>query len=285
MTEGTCGVEWDLMSDCDAPQLREERLYAQLAGCPAIELTGRVDGDGLWASKSRDRRHWTLVATFDAWRVGSGKIRADPLTLRRRVSHRELRGLRRAIRAFAVVKVRARVSEKSRFGPQALLEEVCEPYAADMEVRYYGPGMGDAVPYLEDDRLGVLLFGHGRYAGEVEWAGRPVHVEVNRDRSGSPASALEACHQLWDCQGSWNRRAWRYAIPRLLPVKNASWLEEGEEPADVWEFRRRTRLDSISIYGDRHFRFVFDDGDLFWGHFFELCGSVAGGFYEAFVQG
>ncbi len=272
------------MSASKDSRSREERLYARLAACPAIELTGRVDNDGIWASKSRGQRLWTLVAAFDAWRVGSGKIRADPLTLRRRVSHRELHTLRRAIRACAVVKVRARFAEESRFGPQALLEEIREVNAADMEVRYYWPGIGDSVPYVEDDRLGVLLFRHGRYSGEVEWLGRTVRVEVCPDRSRSVASALEAAHLLWDCQASWNRRAWEYAVSRLLPVKNSSWLEAGEAPVDAWEFRRRASLDLIDVYPDRIFRFVFDAGDLFRGHFFELCGSPAWGFDEAFVQ-
>ncbi len=97
-------------------------------------------------------------------------------------------------------------------------------------------------------------------------------------------SLLEAAHLLWDRQASWNRRAWKYAVSRLLPVKNASWLEAGEAPVDAWEFRRRASLDLIDIFPDRVFRFVFDDGDLFRGHFFELCGSPAWGFDEAFVQ-
>ena len=74
-------------------------------------------------------------------------------------------------------------------------------------------------------------------------------------------------------------------MKELLPLKNETWLEEGESPFSAEKFKSRMMLQSISIYPNGDIEFWHDDGDLFWGHSIQISGSLDEGLSEADIPG
>lgn len=62
-------------------------------------------------------------------------------------------------------------------------------------------------------------------------------------------------------------------IEEYLPIKNESWLEEGEHPINADEFRSKLSIESIRLFDDASYELYFEDGDLFWGHILIYSGN------------
>ena len=69
---------------------REDELYSQFLTSPIVELTGIVSPIGVTASRSPDRELWSLMLSFDAWRIGNGTVCNEYLTIRKRVTEEQL---------------------------------------------------------------------------------------------------------------------------------------------------------------------------------------------------
>jgi hypothetical protein len=96
---------------------------------------------------------------------------------------------------------------------------------------------------------------------------------------------LEAARRLFAEQAEWHRRVREYAVDRLLPLKNDSWLDEDDEEMSAAEFLSRMRLTSISVDETGDLTFWHDDGDLFWGHAIQVSGSLSNGLTDADIPG
>ncbi|MEM1116962.1 MAG: DUF2262 domain-containing protein [Bacteroidota bacterium] len=76
----------------------------------------------------------------------------------------------------------------------------------------------------------------------------------------------------------------QHATEALRPIKNESWLDDGEAPLTEAAFRDRLALGSIDVTASG-FVVAFDDGDLFWGHAILVEGTPDGTFTEASIAG
>lgn len=73
------------------------------------------------------------------------------------------------------------------------------------------------------------------------------------------------------------------ACDELLAIHNDSWNEA--EPIDAETFKRRLRLESVSIYPDGSAEIYYGDDDMFWGHVIIVSMSAAGEFTDATIAG
>jgi hypothetical protein len=71
----------------------------------------------------------------------------------------------------------------------------------------------------------------------------------------------------------------------LLNLKNDNWLDDGEDEVTAEQFIEAMRLESIAVYPDGSFVFWHQDGDLFWGHSIQICGSLSEGLTDADIPG
>ena len=268
---------------------REQQLYDQLASCPVIEMTGIVSASGVGESRSPGQQLWSLLITFDAWRVGSGPVRTESLTIKRKVSTHELRTLKNAIGANAVIKVRARLPEDGIFRrPQALLEEFIGIDSTDSELHAYLAELQkpEKPSTREDEFFGTFIFDPSEwYADSVEWSGKLVRLSLSAEGPKDFEVALKVAHELWARETLWNERICDYAVQELLPLKNENWLDEDETELSPEQFKNRMRPAFITVCPDESFEFLFDVGDMFLGHFIEVDGNLSEGLTGATIQG
>jgi hypothetical protein len=271
---------------------KEQQLYDQLATCLIFEMTGIVSASGVGESKLPGQKLWSLIITFDAWRVGSGPVRTESITIRRKVSTHELRSLKNAINPKTVIKIRARLPKENIFKrPQALLEEFIGTDSTDSELHDYLMEIQKPEKPVtrEDDFFGTLIFDpsewHTWYADSVKWNGKPVKLSLEAEGSKEFDLALKVAHVLWDNETLWNERIRDYAVQELLPLKNESWLGEHETELSPDQFKNRMEPEFITMYPDGSFEFLFNVGDMFLGHFIEVDGDLSDGLTGAVMQG
>ena len=89
----------------------------------------------------------------------------------------------------------------------------------------------------------------------------------------------------WADQAGWKRKVDEFAVAELLPLKNRSWLDDGEAELTPKQFKSRMKLMSVSVAEDGRFEFWHNDGDLFWGHSIQLCGTLKEGLNAADIPG
>lgn len=266
---------------------RRQRLYEQLATSPVDEITGVVSARGVGAAKSRGDELWSLLMTFDAWRVGSGPIRTESLTVHCKVSEEELHALQNRIGAETVIKIRARVSDENVFGsPQALMEEFIERNTSDSELHDYLAQLQKPVTH-QNGLFGTFTLDRrlSWYTTGTSWNGEPVDLNLSVESPEELDAVLQAAHTLWDDEAAWNHRIQGYAVQELLPLKNESWLDEDEVELTAEQFKSRMTLEAVTVYPDGSFEFWHDDGDLFWGHSIQISGSLSEGPTDADIPG
>lgn len=266
---------------------RQQQLYEQLATCPVDEITGVVSARGVGAAKSRGDELWSLLMTFDAWRVGSSSIRTESLTVRCKVFEEELRALQNRIDAETVIKIRARVSDENVFGsPQALMEKFIERNTCDSELHDYLAQLQKPVTH-QNGFFGTLTLDRrpSWYTTGTSWNGEPIDLNLSVEGPEELDATLEAARALWDDEAAWNHRIQDYAVQQLLPLKNENWLDEDEAELTAEQFKSRMRLEAVTVYPDGSFEFWHDDGDLFWGHSIQISGSLSDGPTNADIPG
>ena len=110
-------------------------------------------------------------------------------------------------------------------------------------------------------------------------------VVFTKSADGSIEDAIKTAETLWADEAGWKQRADDYAVEKLLPLKNASWLEDNDVEVTSNEFKARMKLVSITVEGKGRFTFWHEDGDLFWGHSIEIRGTLEVGLIDADIPG
>jgi hypothetical protein len=272
----------DIFADAEQPQ---RRLFEQLAAASISDVVAVVGPNGPGAGRSRGEDLWTMSFTLDAWRVDGGEIQKRPLTIRRKVTDVELKAFQDLIVPYEVIRVKARVVVDSVFGsPQALLEAFVGRESSDAELGHFAEQLQKPVTF-EDPLLGTFTLDRrvDWFTAQVVWAGES--IALNLSGSADAQSALRTAHALWQKQGEWNRRVRNFAVEELLPLKNDTWLDEGETELSPDEFKDRMTLESITVNPDGSFDFWHNDGDLFWGHSIQISGSLSEGPTHADIPG
>jgi hypothetical protein len=201
------------------------------------------------------------------------------------VTDEELKTFQDMIVPYEVIRIKARVVVDSVLGsPQALLEAYEGRESSDPELSQSAEQLQKPVTF-EDPLLGTFTLDRrvDWFTGQVVWDGES--ISLNLSESTKLESALRTAHALWRNQGEWNQRVRNFAVEQLLPLKNDTWLDEGEGELTPDEFRERMTLESITVNADGSFDFWHDDGDLFWGHSIQISGNLAEGPMDADIPG
>ena len=264
---------------------RHRQLFEQLEAAPISEVVAVIGPSGPGAGRSPGEDLWTMSFDFEAWRAAGNEIQMRRLTVRRMVTHEELKRFQEIIVPYEVVRVKARVVVDSVLGsPQALLETFLGRETLDAELSDFAELRQKPVT-LEDPLLGTFTLDRrvDWFSGPVVWAGES--IILNLSESADVQDALKTAHALWQNPSEWNRRVRNFAVAELLPLKNDFWLDEGEFELTPEEFKERMTLESITVNADGTFDFWHDDGDLFLGHSIQIGGSLADGPIYADIPG
>jgi hypothetical protein len=123
------------------------------------------------------------------------------------------------------------------------------------------------------------------FEGTATWNGESVRIIFCTDESHDISAGLKIAEKLWEQQTAWKQRVDDFAVQELLPIKNDSWLGDGEMPLTPAQFKSRMTLESISVAADGRIEFWHHDGDLFLGHSIQISGSLDEGLTQADIPG
>lgn len=144
---------------------------------------------------------------------------------------------------------------------------------------------------LHDQYQGTLPRAASRPSGVLGWLSgaftrpRNVGLSLEENESGDIAPALDRAKALVFEFAGREAAARAYAASQLLPLKNESWLGDGDRPVTEGQFRARMVLDGIHVHGDRSVTWYFRDGDLFAGHWIVVSMDAASEFTDAEIAG
>ena len=83
---------------------------------------------------------------------------------------------------------------------------------------------------LEDRQFGKLTLDRSVnwYTAKTKWNSAVIALILTVDESGEIDGALAVARALWKDQKRWAKQIEDFAVKELLPLKNESWLDEGE---------------------------------------------------------
>lgn len=125
----------------------------------------------------------------------------------------------------------------------------------------------------------------GWFEAKVKWNRKTVELHLEPGEDGAIGDAIKTAESLWSDQAGGKRKVDEFAVEKLLPPKNESWLGENERELTPAEFKKKMKLQSINVAGDGSFEFWHDDGDLFWGHSIQIRGILKDGLVDADIPG
>lgn len=192
-----------------------------------------------------------------------------------------------AFEPYGVVSVLARIPDDLKADEvTGAYESLVSSNAIDEDLSQIVAKLKEPVTYV-DPVLGEFDLDKrvGWFQGRTNWEGTPVDLYLEAEDPGEVAKAVKVMITLRDRSAEWSRRIVQFAVDELLPLKNESWLDDGDVELDQQEFTRRMKLESISVGSDDSFSFSFNDGDLFWGHQIAVSGTLTDGLESAEIQG
>ena len=269
-----------------AAAARRRALAEQLSGRPVEDVVGLVDALGA-AGWPQEGNQWTLSFRFHSWKIPPGPMKTRPLSIEMTSSRKVYDSLWGRVEPYSVVRVLARVIEKSVMGtPQAELLEFLGPDGSDPDLNQAAADLQKPV-VLQDPQFGDLSLDRrvNWYTARTEWNGVVVDLHITPDDSGALDAALGVARALWNQQEEWARRIGDYAVQKLLPLKNESWLDEEEVAFSADQFKARMTLESVTAMPDGSFDFWHNDGDLFLGHSIQISGNLSEGLKHADIPG
>lgn len=137
---------------------------------------------------------------------------------------------------------------------------------------------------IQDDELGELIFQYDTnwYEGFVTWLETLIIIQLELPEGGrSVAKNLMHAKSMLADQAGWTRQCFDFAAKKLLKLKNAHWLEPGEQPLTTDSFIDHLEGETISVTHTGRFTFWCKDGDMFGGHSIRVHGSLKSGFKNA----
>lgn len=224
---------------------------------------------------------------FAAWRHPGKPLVERGLTLLRAVPPLgdEQEGEVNALHEFPAYSIQRLSVLLSKDQTRAVVEKALTMEAPDEALRAFSDGLQEPV-VVSTEQFGELVLDElGRFEGEVEWNGSLIDVYFVPNEDGELESALKTAEALWRDQAGWKRKIDEYAVQRLLPLKNRSWLKDGETQLTAEAFKARMELTHITVADEGRFEFWHDDGGLFWEHSIQICGDLKNGPTDAGIQG
>lgn len=263
-----------------------KELLALLTASPIVTVKGVVSPLGVSGGKSQgeDRK---LFFWLQPWRIENSELQTTRLTVQRVVPGEEFYRYFGLIVPYTVIRFQARVVlDAHANAPQGLLEKFLGVESSDPELLASAETLQEPVTF--DD----LVFGTFRldarvdwYSTNTQWNGRVIRLTLSATNDVELQAALQNAHALWKDQVVWNRRVRRFAVQKLLSLKNGNWRRSYELPITSCQFRAKMKLESIKVGPDGYFEFWHHDGGMFWGHSIQIRGNLKYGPISANLAG
>jgi len=101
------------------------------------------------------------------------------------------------------------------------------------------------------------------FDGTLEFAGNKYDITLSDFEAREENQATTLANKI----GEWIEQHWQqvkdYAALKLVPLKNESWLFEGEQPISESQLLDTIQLDGINAFPEGNFEIYFDDHELF----------------------
>jgi len=121
---------------------------------------------------------------------------------------------------------------------------------------------------VENPKLGRLVWvADDMLEGRIVSGTKDVELSLEVVDEAALASQLEHGERLVTGIVELERRANQFLVEKMLRLKNEGWLREGEQPLSEDEFRKRITLGRLDIGDGGSATLIFDDDDVFWGHY------------------
>ncbi len=246
-------------------------------------VIGVVDPSGSGGVRLGSTEHWTLKFSLETWRTEGGPLSSTPLVVHRTLTDAELRDYMKRIEAYAVLSTRVLFTDS---GGAELVELLDNAPVVDPELSKRAAHLSTPTT-LTDDRFGTLTLDRrvSWFEASTRWCDSEVRLALQASEGPDLKAALRAASELWDAQQTWDERIKAFAVERLLPLKNGTWLDEDEDELTAEQFVSRMTLNSINVSPAGEFDFWHGDGDLFWGHSILVSGNLADGPTDADIPG
>ncbi len=116
----------------------------------------------------------------------------------------------------------------------------------------------------------------------ADWLGEPVTLIFEVEALKEMVELDKAVTRIWEQQSQWQSQFDAFVIPRLVDLKNMSWLDEDETgnlEAEISEadMQKALTFTEISFSADQAFTVRCGVGDLFFGHGVEVNGRLESG--------
>jgi hypothetical protein len=140
---------------------------------------------------------------------------------------------------------------------------------------------------IEIKEIGTIKLNEDKdqFSVDALWLGKSIELEFSVDDNGEVNQGIETVKELWKHQSVWDDKAKRYAAGKLLDLKNEVWFDDDEKEINTTQFINRMQLEALILSEEGCFEFVFDDGDLFWGHYIQVFGNINEGLTDAIFGG
>lgn len=251
-----------------------------------ITIVGAVGATGPGGGRVPPEELWTVHFDLVAWREMGQPLHKSPISISKKVTHNELVVFQENIKAESVVVLRVKLAFDSPTVPaRAELVSVLPEYE-DEEILAFLKEYSKPIQ-ISDSHFGTFTFNKCLewFKGTATWCGVLIKLNVCVDEERKPEKALQVAKELWKTMDIWEQQLKICVVSELLELKNDNWLGDDEAPLTAERFIETIQIESITIYPGGEFEFWLDDGDLFWGHSIQVCGSLKEGFTEANIHG
>lgn len=270
----------------DPGAAKRKMMFLEFKNASETIIDAVIGANGPAAGRVPPEELWQLHLSAVAWRERGGKTINEVLKIIKLLDDGELKELQKNISGDCIISFLGKLLLKSPFGdPRVELIKLLPP-AMDDELEKILKEKTEKI-VIHHDILGDLAYDRtvDWYQGSIKWLKQKVELNISVDDEGGYIDSVDTALSLLNDMRTWDCRIKEYAISRLLSLKNESWLNEGESAISSQEFTKRMKLEAITVYPMGRFEFMHNDGDLFWGHAIQICGSLKAGLTDADIPG
>lgn len=121
------------------------------------------------------------------------------------------------------------------------------------------------------------------FDGTLEFADNKYDITLSDFEAIEEKQALELANKIGGWLEQHLRQVKEYAASKLVPLKNESWLFEGEQPISGSQFLDTIELEGINAFPEGNFEIYFDDHELFGNNIIVVDVSSAFEIANAYV--
>jgi hypothetical protein len=252
-----------------------------------IVIEGVVSPAGQGARPGPTDGYDVHIFSFAAWRrLGESLVERKLTLLRPEPPSRALKREDDVLQQFPPCSIQRFSVLLSKDNTRAVVEEVLTIERPDQELLLFSDRLRQPV-VISTEQFGDLLLNRevDWFEGKIDWNGETVIINLEKGEDGGIDAAIQTANVLLSDQATWKRRIDEFAVTELLPLKNESWLDDGEVKLTAKDFKTRMELLSITVGDDGRFEFWHDDGELFCGHSIQIKGNLEDGPTDADIPG